>query len=237
VANKFIERAEQRLSTRRLGWPKAVFLTFVGVSIALGLAWGGIKILEYLRGKTVSQKDVDTKETARIPSPSPSAISYNPKSIEGLLSNELYIDKAEGFRIRPPKKWEKVVGGEGGEAVSFLGEWYVIDEKYKYRPSVSVQTGLTKGHLLDGYQQYYMADLKEKLSEFTILEERKLSLAGRDVYFAKIGFRQEEIKITGEILLMLNIDTAFVVTGLDSESGWKKTGEIIENSLYTFGLL
>jgi len=212
-------------------------LTVIGVGVAIGLGFGGLKLYEYLRNTPVEEEAV-TGVREETPVASAESVPYRAVIPEGVLSETVYVNEKERFSIRPPKGWEVDTSGKLGAPVFFFGTQYEVDGKFQYRPSINIQTGLAQGHVLDGYKQFYIEDLKNRLKDFILLEERKLILVGREALLIKISFTQDEIKLKGEVLLMLNsLDTAFVTTGIDIEEHWSSVENVIETSLYTFNFL
>ena len=220
-----------------IGMLGALVLTIIGVGLAIGLGFGGLKLYEYLR-KTPVEKEMATDIKEETPVASAESVPYREVIPNGVLSETVYVNEKERFSIRPPKGWEVDTSGKLGAPVFFFGPQYEVDGKFQYRPSINIQTGLAQGHVLDGYKQFYIEDLKNRLKDFMLLEERKLILVGREALLIKMSFTQDEMKLKGEVLLMLNsLDTAFVTTGIDIEEHWSSVENVIETSLYTFNFL
>jgi len=227
-------RAVSSIKGKKFGWIRATILVMVSVAMTTGLAFGVLRLYEkYWRAS-------ETEEINLMPTPSPvvqESIPYNPTLQENVLSNETYVNEEGRFSIRPPKDWEVDTSGKMGAPVFFFNPEFSVEGGFQYKSSISVQTGVANGHLLDGYKQFYLLDLKQKLNDLKILEERKLIFSGREAILTKISFTSTELKLKGEILLMVDQDKVYATTALDLESHWDKNETTIETSLYTFNLL
>ena len=230
-------KVQKKVAVKKGGLVKGLLLTILGVVISLGLAFGGLKLYEYLRDRSKTEELVPVTPTITKAAAPAGSVPYRTGSSIDLLSSVTYVNKEDGFSIRPPKDWEVDTSGKLGAPIFFFSPKSSVQGKVLYKPSINVQTGLAKGHVLDGYKQFYVDDLKQKLEDLQILEERKLILSGRDALLMKISFTTNGLKLKGEVLLMVSIDTAFVATGLDLESHWSEVETMVETSLYTFNLL
>ena len=229
MANDFTRTVENTRFRKKMKWWMAVLLTLLGIIIAI-LMVAGFSVYQYLFVKSEGGKKSGRELVPMNQPPLPTAVRYAP-GLPSETLGDLYVNSQEGFSIRPPREWETDVN-ETGEAVFFFGP-----ENQGFRPNISVQTGLAYGHLLEGYKQFYVADIKRKQQSFEVLEERQLTLYGRNAVLIIFSFLQDGLKLRGEVLLMVNADKAYVATGVDLETSWGETQWAIESSLYSFNLL
>ena len=209
------------------GW-KAILLVLLGVVISVGLGLSALYLYRARQASSVvSEGGLDHKD----------GVPYQTMVLKTTLSDKPYVNNEERYSIRFPKDWKIDASRKLGNAVFALGMEYSANDGTFFRPSIGIQTGLTQGHLLSGYKQYYLKDIRQNLKDFNILKERSLILVGRDAVLWDVSFSQDGRKMKGQILLMVGTDAAYVVTAMDYAGHWVEVESDMETSLYTFNLL
>lgn len=242
----------QQIKTKKGSW----VMTVLGLVFMVGMLLGGMKLALYLRDKTQAvdgtgdgtQSSAEISPTVTIsqeatPSPTIKGLFEAQKKqavplvAEDKLSEEVYKDVVEGYRIRPPKGWLIDTSGKLGAPVFFFGPDALVGDGQIYKANMNVMTGRANGHGLGNYVDFYIKTLEKNLVNLTVSDERKVVITGRDVYFGKIKFNQGKLLLSGEIMVLVDNDKAYVVTGLADSKAWSEVSSVIETSMYTFNLL
>ncbi len=233
-----------------------VFMTILGVVFMGAMLFGGMKLAMYLRDKTQgvdgvsegSQLNTEISPTlteSQEVSPSPTIKGLFeaqkkqaiPLQTEDKLSEDVYRDLVEGYRIRPPKGWLVDTSGKLGAPVFFFGPDALVGEGEVYKANMNIMVGRANGHGLGNYVDFYIKSLEKNLTNLTVSDERKVVITGRDVYFGKIKFNQGRLILAGEVMVMVENDKAYIVTGLADSKAWDGVASVVETSMYTFNLL
>lgn len=214
---------------------KYLGFTVIGLVIALAGGYGILTLkTKYLDVNVESDVPLATQSASVSPTPPPMAISLEQES---LLADKDFVDKKEGFKIRPPKDWDVDSSGKLGAPIYFFGPPAKADDNFVFRANINVMTGPANNNTVDGYANFYLGTLSNKLEKFGIREKRKLTISGRSAIIIRDFFEKDSNEYTGTTLIIIENDKVYVVSGVALKSGYEEVKQQMDLSIYSFNVL
>ncbi len=157
-------------------------------------------------------------------------------SPQGNLGSQPYENLNYGFRIIPPKDWTVDESGQFGDAVFFFGPTVFTSDGKPIKININVGSESTKLGL-DEYAEANKSILSEAFSDYKLVEDRKITVRGREAYIVGGTFSAQGVNIRNRQMMIIENGKAFIVTATNLESAWDQYDDLIDASLNTFETL
>lgn len=226
------------ITKRSNGIWKYLVLTIAGVGISVGggfawMKWGSSLKSIVFKNETIT--DIESTASAVIKSPVISGAELIKQP--SLLAAKDYVDTKERYRIWPPKDWTVDTSGKLGAPVFFFGPEAVIPGKFVYKANINVMSAPANNNLVEKFAEYYLDSLNSKLKDFKVYEQRVIIVSGRRMMIVRSNFYNEGVKFVATMLIAVENDRGFVVTGTALESGYQAVKQLLDASIYSFNFL
>lgn len=227
--------------SKKGGVLQAIGLTILGLVLALGGAIALLKItnrpinlpfnIPWLSSPTnVATESANIELTPTLP---PNVVPLETPDIMG----PEYKNVKEGYRISPPKDWTVDTSGKLGAPVFFFAPEASTEGNLTYKANINVMTGPANNFAVDGYTQLYLANLKTDLENFTVTEQRTITVSGRPMEVIRGSFTRGGIKFRDMLLIAVVNDKVYVTTGLALDSNYSQVQGQMDLSIYSFNIL
>ncbi len=150
-------------------------------------------------------------------------------------TQQAYVSKQYGFKVTPPKNWIVDESGEADTVVFFLNKTIDNETGYTWQGSINVGVfGGNSGFIIDDIATSYKLQTQQWVTNFTVVEEKKMKIGGYDAVIVSGTFTRESHNFRDYRLFVLKGDNLYNVSGVVLNSTWTRDRDAVIGSVMSF---
>lgn len=161
--------------------------------------------------------------------PTQQEVTASPEPSADGADGDAYVNDEEGFRIRPPEKWQVNESGQGGTAVIVMEP-----DPGQFGANVNVTVSQTPADLA-GVVEATKKQSEQLFQDYELQSEKQVETeSGQQAHLLSSTFTQGQFELRNVQLLLVDQGTMYAVTGTAQRDSWEEHKDRLRSSVRTF---